>query len=124
MKYVLQTLFALTSNVLIVREGKVTMRTIITSSILAVSLAFCSPFAFAKEKEGDEESSSQSDVPAAVQKRADTEAKGGKIVRWAKEGGNYEAVIEKSGKETGVRINANGKILSKHDESKEKGEKH
>jgi hypothetical protein len=100
------------------------MRTIITSFVLAVGLALYSPFAFAKEKEQEEESISQSDVPAAVQKTADAEAKGGKIVRWEKEGANYEVVIEKSGKETGVKINAQGKVLSKHSESKEKGEKH
>jgi hypothetical protein len=57
-----------------------------------------------------------------VQKAADSEAKGGKIVRWEKEGGNYEAVIEKSGKEWGVKIDATGKVLSKHEESKEKEE--
>jgi uncharacterized membrane protein YkoI len=77
-----------------------------------------------KEKE---ESISSSDVPAAVQKAADAQAKGGKIVRWEKEGANYEAVIDKSGKEWGVKIDANGKVLSKHDESKEhkeKGEKY
>ena len=100
------------------------MKTIITSSVLAVSLALCAPFAFAKEKHHEEENISQSDVPAAVQKTADAEAKGGKIVRWEKEGANYEAVIEKNGKEIGVRINAKGKVVSKHDESKEKGEKH
>ncbi len=68
-----------------------------------------------------------SDVPAAVQKAAEAEAKGGKIVRWEKEGANYEAVIEKNGKETGVEMNADGKVLSRHNESKEhkeKGEKH
>ena len=73
-----------------------------------------------KEKE---ETISSSDVPAAVQQAADTQAKGGKIVRWEKEGANYEAVIDKSGKEWGVKIDANGKLVSKHDESKEKGEK-
>ena len=100
------------------------MKTIITSSVLAVGLALCLPFALAKEKEHEEETLSKSDVPAAVQKTADTEAKGGKIVRWEKEGGNYEVVIEKSGKETGVKIDAHGKVLSKHNETKEKGEKH
>jgi hypothetical protein len=99
------------------------MKAIITSSVLAVGLALCLPFAVAKEKEHDEENISKSDVPEAVQKAADTEAKGGKIVRWEKEGGNYEAVIDKKGKEWGVKIDANGKVLSKHDESKEKGEK-
>jgi len=78
----------------------------------------------AKEKKHDEESIKSSDVPAAVQKAAETEAKGGKIVRWEKEGGNYEAVIEKNGKEMGYKFDANGKVLSKHDEAKEKGEKH
>jgi len=73
-----------------------------------------------KEKE---ESISSSDVPAAVQKAADTQAKGGKIVRWEKEGANYEAVIEKNGKEWGFKFDANGKVVSKHDESKEKSEK-
>jgi hypothetical protein len=99
------------------------MKAIITSSVLAVGLALCLPFAVAKEKEHDEENISKSDVPEAVQKAADREAKGGKIVRWEKEGGNYEAVIDKKGKEWGVKIDANGKVLSKHDESKEKGEK-
>ena len=60
----------------------------------------------------------------AVQKAAEKEAKGGKIVRWEKEGGNYEAVIEKNGKETGFKFDANGKVLNKHDEANEKGEKH
>ena len=81
----------------------------------------------AGEKKHEEESVSISDVPAAVQQAAETEAKGGKIVRWEKEGKNYEAVIEKDGKQWGVEINSSGKVLNKHDESKEhkeKGEKH
>ncbi len=73
-----------------------------------------------KEKE---ETINSSDVPAAVQKAADAQAKGGKIVRWEKEGANYEAVIEKNGKEWGFKFDAKGKVVSKHDESKEKGEK-
>src|SRR5256714_14705925 len=99
-----------------------TMKKIITSSALAVGLALCLPFALANEKKHEEESISKSDVPAAVQKAADAEAKGGKIVRWEKEGANYEAVIEKNGKQMGVKIDATGKVLSKHDESKEKEE--
>ena len=77
----------------------------------------------AKEKKHEEETVSSADVPAAVQQAAETEAKGGKIVRWEKEGKNYEAVIDKNGKEWGVKMDATGKVLSKHDESKEKGEK-
>ena len=83
----------------------------------------------AGEKKHEEESISSSDVPEAVQKAADKQAKGGKIIRWEKEGANYEAVVEKNGKEWGFKFDANGKLLSKHDESKEaehkeKGEKY
>jgi uncharacterized membrane protein YkoI len=98
------------------------MKPIITSTVLAVSLAFCLPFAQAKEHE--EENVSKSDIPEAVQKTGEAQAKGGKIVRWEKEGGAYEVVVDKGGKEWGIKIDANGKVVSKHDESKEKGEKH
>jgi hypothetical protein len=101
------------------------MKPIITSSAIAVGLALfvSAPFALTKEKEHEEESISLSDVPAAVQTAADAEAKGGKIVRWEKEGKNYEVVIEKNGKQWGVEMDASGKVLSKHDESKEHKEK-
>jgi len=82
----------------------------------------------AQAKEHEEENTiSSSDVPAAVQQAAETQAKGGKIVRWEKEGTNYEAVIDKNGKEWGFAFDANGKLLKKHEESKEhkeKGEKY
>ena len=96
-----------------------------TIAAVSAGLAF-GVIAQAKEKE-EEQSISSSDVPAAVQQAADTQAKGGKIVRWEKEGANYEAVIEKNGKEWGLKFDANGKMLTKHDESKEhkeKGEKY
>ena len=90
--------------------------------VLAVGCALALPtFSFAKEHEEKELKSS--DVPAAVQKAAMKEAAGGKILRWEKEGGSYEAVIEKNGKQTGVKIDSTGKVLGKHDESKEKSEK-
>src|SRR5438874_13822789 len=92
-------------------------------TIAAVSAGIAFGLAKAKEKKHEEENINASDVPAAVQKAADTQAKGGKIVRWEKEGTNYEAVIEKNGKEWGFKFDANGKMLTKHDESKEKGEK-
>ena len=81
----------------------------------------------AKDKEHEEQNIDSSDVPAAVQQAAQAEAKGGTIVRWEKEGANFEAVIQKNGKEIGVEMNANGKVLSKHNEAKEhkeKGEKY
>ena len=90
--------------------------------VLAVGCALALPaFSFAKEHEEKELKSS--DIPAAVQKAAEKEATGGKIVRWEKEGKNYEVVIEKNGKEWGIAMDATGKVLSKHDESKEKSEK-
>lgn len=99
------------------------MKPIITSIALAVTLALCLPFAQAKEKEHEEENVSQADIPAAVQKTGEAQAKGGKIVRWEKEGGAYEVVVDKGGKQWGIKIDANGKVLGKHDESKEKGDK-
>ena len=55
-------------------------------------------------------------------------AAGGQIVRIEKETKKgkmvYEAVVKKNGKEWGIEVDQNGKYLSQHDESKEKGEKH
>jgi plastocyanin len=92
-------------------------------TLVSAGLAF-GVAAQAKEKKHEEETVNSADVPAAVMKAGETEAKGGKIVRWEKEGANFEAVIDKSGKEWGVKFDANGKVLSKHDEHKEKGEKY
>jgi uncharacterized membrane protein YkoI len=102
------------------------MKNLITITAVSASLAF-GVTAQAKEREHEEQSISSSDVPAAVQQAAQAEAKGGTIVRWEKEGANFEAVIQKNGKEIGVEMDANGKVLSKHNEAKEhkeKGEKY
>ena len=99
-------------------------KNLITTVAVSASLAFG---IIAQAKEHKEQAISSTDVPAAVQKAAETQAKGGTIVRWEKEGANYEAVIDKNGKQWGVEMDANGKVLSKHDESKEhkeKGEKY
>jgi len=97
-------------------------------TVAAVSAALSlSVAAQAKEEKHEEQTINNSDVPAAVQQAAQSEAKGGSILRWQKEGANYEAVIEKKGKQIGVEMDANGKVLSKHDEAKEhkeNGEKH
>jgi len=76
---------------------------------------------FAEEE--NEEAISLSDVPAAVQKTFNDEATGGKIVRVEKEENNYEAVIEKDGKQTGVEVSPDGKVVSRHNETKEHKEK-
>ena len=97
------------------------MITALVSAGLAVGVA-----GQTKAREHEEQPINSSDVPAAVQQAAQAEAKGGTIVRWEKEGNNFEAVIEKNGKQTGVELNANGKVVSRHDETKEhkgKGEK-
>jgi plastocyanin len=98
---------------------------LIITALISAGLAF-GVTAQAKEKE-EEEAISSANVPQAVQQAAQTEAKGGTIVRWEKEGSNYEAVVEKNGKQMGIEISASGKVVSRHDESKEhkeKGEKH
>jgi plastocyanin len=77
----------------------------------------------AQEKEHQEQTINSSEVPAAVQSAAQTQAQGGTIVRWEKEGANFEAVIEKNGKQIGLEMDANGKVLSKHSEAKEHKEK-
>jgi uncharacterized membrane protein YkoI len=101
-------------------------RKLFTIAAIGAGLAF-GVVAQAKEKKEEEQTISSADVPSVVQTAADAQAKGGKIVRWEKEGSNYEAVVEKNGKQWGIEIDANGKVLSKHNETKEhkeKGEKY
>jgi hypothetical protein len=89
---------------------------------VSASLAF-GVAAQAKEREHEEQIINTSAVPAAVQQAAQAVAKDGTIVRWEKEGANFEAVIDKNGKQIGVEIDANGKVLSRHNEAKEHKEK-
>jgi plastocyanin len=96
-------------------------KNLVTVAAVSAGLAFGAT-AQAKEKH-EEQTINSSDVPAAVQQTAQAEAKGGTIVRWEKEGANFEAVIEKNGKQIGVEMDANGKVLSKHNEAKEHKEK-
>src|ERR1043166_2530739 len=93
---------------------------LVTAIVVTVGLALGA--AQAKEKH-EEQIVGRADVPMGGQGAAENEAKGGRIVRWEKEGTNYEAVIEKNGKKWGVEINDRGKVLNKHDESKEHNEK-
>ena len=98
---------------------------LILAALVSAGLAF-GVTAQAKEKE-EEQALNSSQVPQAVQQAAQAEAKGGTIVRWEKEGANYEAVIQKNGKQIGVEIDTNGKVVSRHNEAKEhkeKGEKY
>jgi hypothetical protein len=98
------------------------MKNLFTAGAVSVSLAL-GAVAQAKERVHEEQTISSSDVPAAVQQAAQAQAKGETIVRWEKEGANFEAVIDKKGKQIGIEIDANGKVLSKHNEAKEHKEK-
>jgi len=98
------------------------MKHIIPVIALATGLMFSASTALWADEER-EEKVNPSDVPAAVQQAAQAEAKGGTIVRWEKEGNNYEAVIDNNGKQTGVELTPDGKVVSSHDESKEHKEK-
>jgi len=90
---------------------------LLVAGLIGTSLSIAAVAQAAKEKEQEIKAA---DVPAAVQKAAETEAKSGKIVRWEKEGNDYEAVVEKkNGKQVGIKFSAEGKVLSKHNESKE-----
>jgi hypothetical protein len=105
-----------------VKNKSMKTKKLITVAAVSAGLAF-GVTAQAKEEKHEEQTINSSDVPAAVQQAAQTEAKGGTIVRWEKEGANFEAVIEKNGKQIGVEMDANGKVLSKHNEAKEHKEK-
>jgi hypothetical protein len=100
------------------------MKTTKLFTIAAVSAGLA--FGAAAYGHGDkekEESINSSDVPQAVQQAADKELKGVSIVRWEKEGADYEAVVSKDGKEWGYKFSPSGKMLGKHSEAAEKGEK-
>src|SRR6266481_8463260 len=101
-------------------------KNLLTVTAISAGLIF-GVTAQAKEEKQEEQTINSSDVPAAVQSAAQTQAQGGTIVRWEKEGTNFEAVIEKNGKQIGLEMDASGKVLSKHSEAKEhkeKGEKY
>jgi hypothetical protein len=75
----------------------------------------------AQAKEHDEGNISAENVPLTVTNAAESAVQGAKILRWEKEGDNYEAVIEKDGKEWGYTFGPHGKWLGKHEEGMEKG---
>ena len=97
-------------------------KNLFTIAAVSAGLAF-GVAAQAGEKKHEEQSINSSEVPAAVQSAAQAQAQGGTIVRWEKEGANFEAVIDKDGKQIGLEMDANGKVLSKHNEAKEHKEK-
>src|SRR6266568_3283347 len=97
-------------------------KNLFTLAAVSAGLAF-GVTAQATEEKHEEQTINSSDVPAAVQQAAQTEAKGGTIVRWEKEGANFEAVIDYFKQKTAYEMDANGKVLSRHNEAKEHKEK-
>ena len=95
---------------------------LLTIAVVSAGLAFGAT-AYGNGDKEKEAGINSSDVPQAVQQAADKQLKGASIVRWEKEGGNYEAVVSKDGKEWGYKFSASGKMLGKHSEASEKGEK-
>ena len=98
------------------------MKKIMTTLSVAIVLGLACPVLSSAEEE-KETTMKMSDVPAAVQQTFKQEAAGARIVRIEKEEENYEVVIEKNGKETGIEVNADGKVVSRHNEKKEHKEK-
>src|SRR5438046_9290501 len=98
------------------------MKHIIPVIALATGLTLSASTALWADEER-EEKVNPSDVPAAVQQPAQAEAKGGTIVRWEEESNNYEAGIDNNGKQTGVELTRDGKIVARHDESRDQQEK-
>jgi hypothetical protein len=95
-------------------------KNLFTVAAVSAGLAF-GVTAQANEEKHEEQTINSSDVPTAVQSAAQAQAQGGTIVRWEKEGANFEAVIDKNGRQIGLEMDANGKVLSKHNEAKEGG---
>jgi hypothetical protein len=105
-------------------QNKITMKItkLVTIAAVSAGLAF-GAIAYGHGNKEKEESINSSDVPQAVQTAAASKIKGASIVRWEKEGANYEAVVNKDGKEWGYKFDANGKLLGKHSEASEHNEK-
>ena len=93
-------------------------KNLFTVAAVSAGLAF-GVAAQATEEKHEEQTINSSEVPAAVQSAAQAQAQGGTIIRWEKEGANYQAVIEKNSRQIGLEMDATGKVLSKHNEAKE-----
>jgi hypothetical protein len=138
MKYILQIVFALTSNTCFVRERTITQhqsrrikggntneKTIAAISIAVIGSLACPVLLTAAEEK--EETVKMSDLPAAVQTTIKDKAGSNEIEKIEKktEKGEtvYEAVVNKNGKEWSIEVDASGKFLKQYEESKEKEEK-
>lgn len=90
---------------------------------LAVISALAAPvISFAREREA-ETTVNMSSLPAAVQKTIKQHARGKEIVRVEQETEHgkmvYEGIVNEKGQEMGITVDANGKYIGTHSESKE-----
>jgi guanyl-specific ribonuclease Sa len=90
---------------------------VFTIAAVSVGLAFGVTTQANEKHQGQTVNSS--DVPTAVQSAAQAQAQGGTIIRWEKEGANFGAVIDKNGRQIGLEMDANGKVLSKRNEARQ-----
>jgi uncharacterized membrane protein YkoI len=100
-------------------------KTIAAIAIAVIGSLACPVFLTAAEE--NEEAVQMKDLPAAVQTTIKDKAGKNEIRKIEKktEDGKtvYEAVVNKSGKEWSIEVDANGKFLKQYEESKEKEEK-
>ena len=100
-------------------------KTIAAIAIAVIGSLACPVLLTAAEE--NEEAVQMKDLPAAVQTTIKDKAGKNEIMKIEKktEDGQtvYEAVVNKSGKEWSIEVDANGKFLKQYEESKEKEEK-
>lgn len=106
---------------LVVKVNRMKTNKIFIGLLIGGGLALSVLPAQAKER-GDEQDINAANVPLPVVNAAESAVQGAKILRWEKEGENYEAVVDKDGKEWGYTFGPHGKWLGKHEEGAEKGE--
>ena len=73
----------------------------------------------AQARQHDEEDMNASNIPLPVLNAAEGAIQGSKILRWEKEGDNYEAVVLKDGVQWGYTFGPHGKWLGRHEEARE-----
>jgi hypothetical protein len=100
-------------------------KTIAAIAIAVIGSLACPVFLTAAEE--NEEAVQMKDLPAAVQTTIKDKAGKSEITKIEKKAEDgrtvYEAVVNKSGKEWSIEVDANGKFLKQYKESKEKEEK-
>ena len=99
----------------------------IVPAIVVATILTLGAWTTVSAEEENEETIQMSSLPEAAQKTIKDKAGSNeieKIEKKTEEGKTvYEAVVNKSGKEWSIEVDANGKFLKQYEESKEKEEK-